>query len=183
MYTLQESLKGISEKHLGNFSVSEGKWFNGNGYLPFYNYFLKIDFESGSIKVNYEFKSNEFSKNMAVDLGSHSDRHTCSIICDLQNSTQLYPFEIRPKSILNQLFNSELLQVKCKNETFTKTLRDDKVLNELYLLSKESSSFKPYISGFRKENEFIVEVHFGNNKSSPEVIDKFIQWLQGLGKR
>ena len=183
MYTLQDSLKEISEKHLGNFTTSEGKWLNGNGYLPFYNYFLKIDFESGSIKVNYEFKSNEFSKTTALDLGSHSDQHTCSIVCDIQNSTRLYPFDIRPKSLLQQLFSSELFQVKCKNETFTRTLRDNRDLNELYLLSKESSSFKPYISGFRKENEFIIEVHFGNNKSMPEVIDKFIHWLEELGKR
>jgi len=183
MNILQNSLEKIAEKQSGDFTYSEGTWFNGNGYLPLYNYTIKIKSEAVSIEVRYEHKANEFSKATGLDIGAHVDRHTCSITSRLENASQLHGFIIRHKSRLDNLFSSGLFRVKCKNARVKNVLFLDKDLKELFLLSRESANFKPYISGVQKGTDFIIEVHFAGKTLMPEILDQFIYWLRGMNEK
>jgi hypothetical protein len=180
MEPLGKLLENVSAKHSGEFSSAEGKWFNSNGYLPLYEYAIRIPRPGLVIKIHYEHKANEFTTPGGMDMGVLSDRHTCKINCVFSKPEGMIPFHIQAKSRVANIFSPGLFRLKCKDAAFKNRLKKNASIREIYELSRKLPDFKPMMEGKLRGEVFHVEIHYGTNRVMPEVLEKFIHVSEAL---
>jgi len=151
----------------------EEKWWNGNTYMPLLRYHATYHYKHIPIKINYEFRSSEFSKPSFIDQGTLGDRHIYKINCKIPSTSSLPSFDITERSLLVQLFTRKPqlnYKVYCKELKLKNMLKANLNLKQTFQLVEKSPEFSPIIEGKMKNGTYHISINFNTQIAQEEPI-------------
>ncbi|WP_428741308.1 hypothetical protein [Tenacibaculum sp.] len=174
---MEEYFKNLKEKEKGNLVLKKGRWWNGNTYMPFYEYTLNYKYKDSEIIFNYEYRQSEFTKPSMIDGGALGDRHICQVSCEVRPKKDSCNFKITERGFLGRILRStkgDLFKVKCENVEMKEFLLKNQSLYYLYSIVENSPEFSPEILGVKKdkldEKYFQLKIRYNTQQENKSIL-------------
>ena len=173
----------LRQKENAEFQKSEKKWWNGHAYLPLYNYYLNYHHLNSEVKIHYEFRQSEFSKPSIIDGGAFGDRHICDVKCIIEVKKNYPSFGISELGLFAKLFNKQnekYYKVNCNENKMRKMLEQNKNLNEIFLIVKNSPEFSPLIEGKMNDSYYELTVLYNTQQKDSNALNSINEFCKNI---
>ncbi|QYJ68853.1 hypothetical protein [Flavobacterium litorale] len=176
---MEALFKEIATQYNGNYSVTESSWYNGHAYLPLYSYSLTFSHKEWDFKIRHEFRSSEFTKPKAVNLGSFADRHLFDINVSKSN-TDFPNFEIVTPSFFAKLIGwgrTRNFKVKSSNTSLIRYCSNNPQLVAVCEYVNLDAEFSPQFIGVNKSRNYNLTIRYATQQKRVDLLKNLLDFL------